>query len=87
MGPDWVSYVARVAATYFVHIGCKTDPVPGAEQVGVGRESFSMLIGSSKGKCLILKMCFGSSLVVQWVKDPELSPPWLWSLLWHGFDL
>ena len=24
MGPDWVSYIARVAATYFVHIGCKT---------------------------------------------------------------
>ena len=27
-----------------------------------------------------------SSLVVQWVKDPALSLPWLGSLLWRGFD-
>ena len=30
---------------------------------------------------------FGSSLVAQWVKDPELSLLWLWSLLGRGFDL
>ena len=27
----------------------------------------------------------GSSLMVQWVKDPELSLQWLGLLLWHGF--
>ena len=28
-----------------------------------------------------------SSPVVQWVKDPPLSLPWLSLLLWCGFDL
>jgi len=27
-----------------------------------------------------------SSLVVQWVKDPGLSPQWLGLLLWHVFN-
>ena len=27
-----------------------------------------------------------SPLVSQRVKDPALSPPWLWLQLWHGFD-
>ena len=27
-----------------------------------------------------------SSLVVQWVKEPELSLKWLGLLPWHGFD-
>ena len=32
------------------------------------------------------KAGIGSCLVLQQVKDPVLSPQWLRSQLWHGFD-
>ena len=35
---------------------------------------------------IILFKVFGSSFVVQWVKDPMLSLQWLELMLWHVFD-
>ena len=32
------------------------------------------------------KGLLGSFLVAQWIKDPALSLPWLWLLLWLEFN-
>lgn len=36
---------------------------------------------------LLIMLTLRSFLMVPWIKDPELSPLWLWSPLWHGFIL
>ena len=48
----------------------------------VGGPSLPPLIPLCLGH--VKKLALRSSLVAQWVKDPVLSLPWLWSLLWPG---